>query len=231
MTVSYGTREIEFEVIRSESAENSYITVERDIGVIIKAPCDISNVEIKKLVKKKAKWIVSKLEEIGQAVDYGEVVTGSRIFYLGKSYYVEVTEEDRSEIEIQFLHSKFKIFIPMGTGQRELSEAIDCFYKQRAEDKIIKLVKKYSDIMKLFPQHVGFRKSKTKWGSCSERDRLTFNPEIIKLSSSLIEYAVIHELSHIAFKSHSKDFWALVKKYMSDYLKKEEKLRVFEKKL
>ncbi len=70
-----------------------------------------------------------------------------------------------------------------------------------------------------------------KWGSCSDRNRLSFNPEIMKLSSSLIEYAVVHELSHIAHKNHSKEFWNLVQKYMSDYSKKEEQLRVFEKKL
>ncbi|RUM44003.1 MAG: M48 family peptidase, partial [Hydrogenimonas sp.] len=74
-------------------------------------------------------------------------------------------------------------------------------------------------------------KSKTKWGSCSQRDRITFNPEVIKLSSSLIEYIVVHELAHIAYKNHSKEFWKLVKKYMSDYSEKEDKLRVFEKKL
>ena len=85
--------------------------------------------------------------------------------------------------------------------------------------------------MKLFPEYVGFRKSKTKWGSCSERNRITFNPEIMKLSSSLIEYIVIHELAHIAYKNHSKEFWILVKKFMSDYVKKEEELKVFEKKI
>ena len=53
----------------------------------------------------------------------------------------------------------------------------------------------------------------------------------MKLSSSLIKYVVIHELAHIQYKNHSKDFWNLVKKNMSDYQKKEDILRGFEKKL
>ena len=85
--------------------------------------------------------------------------------------------------------------------------------------------------MKLFPQHIGFRKSKTKWASCSANNRITFNPEIIKLSPSLIDYVIVHELAHIQHKNHSKDFWFLVKRFMRDYQKKEETLRGFEKKI
>jgi predicted metal-dependent hydrolase len=85
--------------------------------------------------------------------------------------------------------------------------------------------------MQLHPKSIDFKKSKTKWASCSEGNRLSFNPELIKLSSSLIEYTIVHELAHIAYKNHSKDFWRLVKKYMSDYSKKEQTLRIFEKKL
>ena len=231
MKIEYGTQTIEFEVQRSKKAGNTYITVERDSGVLVKAPEHISDSEIQALVRSKAKWIIQKLEEVGNEIDCGEILTGSRLFYMGKSYYVELIEENRQNIEVSFIHSKFKIYTPFKVSQMELTEAIDRFYRQRSEEKITKLVRKYSDIMKLYPEYVGFRKSKTKWGSCSERNRITFNPEVIKLSSSLIEYVVIHELAHIAYKNHSKNFWNLVKKYMSDYKIKEEALLQFEKKL
>jgi len=231
MNIKYGTQIIEFEVQRSNKATNTYITVERDTGVLVKAPTTLSEEDIKALVKSKAKWIIQKLEEVGSEVKYGELITGSRLFYLGKSYYVEIIPQDRGDIEIKFIHSKFLIYAPVEVDQVKLNYAVDTFYKKKAKDKITKLTKKHSDIMKLFPEHISFRKSKTKWGSCSERNRISFNPELMKLFSSLIEYAVVHELAHIAYKNHSKEFWGLVKKYMSDYQDKEEKLRKFEKKL
>jgi predicted metal-dependent hydrolase len=231
MIISYGTQTIEFKVQRNFKIKNTYITVERDAGVIIKAPESINNEEIKNLVKAKAFWISSKLEELGKAIDYGEITTGSRVFYLGKSYYVSLITENRQNIEIVFIHSKFKIYVPNKVSQVELNNAIDNFYKQKAQNKITKLVIKYSEIMQLYPKSIEFRKSKTKWASCSEHNRITFNPELIKLSISLIEYTIVHELAHIAYKNHSKYFWRLVKKYMSDYLKKEQMLKSFEKKL
>jgi hypothetical protein len=230
-SVNYGTQTIEFEVQRKKACKNTYITVERDIGVVVKTNIDISNEELKSLVKSKAKWIINKFEEIGQSIDYGKIVTGSRLFYMGKSYYVELLKEDIQNYEIEFIYSKFFIKTPLIPNQDKLNEIIEDFYKQKAIDKITKLVDKYSDIMKLFPLKLYFKTSKTKWASCSASNKISFNPEVMKLSSSLIKYVVIHELAHIQYKNHSRDFWTLVKKHMSDYLKKEETLRGFEKKI
>ena len=230
-SIDYGTQTIEFEVQRKKACKNTYITVERDIGVVVKTNVDISIEELKTLVKSKAKWILKKFEEIGQSIDYGKIVTGSRLFYMGKSYYIELLKEERINYEIEFIHSKFIIKTPLSVEQNKLNEVIEEFYKQKTQEKITKLVNKYSDIMKLFPVKLYFKNSKTKWASCSASNKISFNPEVMKLSSSLIKYVVIHELAHIQYKNHSRDFWNLVKKNMSDYLKKEEILRGFEKKL
>ena len=230
-SIDYGTQTIEFEVQRKKACKNTYITVERDIGVVVKTNVDISIEELKTLVKSKAKWILKKFEEIGQSIDYGKIITGSRLFYMGKSYYIELLKEDRMNYEIEFIHSKFIIKTPPNAEQKNLNEIIEEFYKQKAQEKITQLVNKYSDIMKLFPVKLYFKSSKTKWASCSASNKISFNPEVMKLSSSLIKYVVIHELAHIQYKNHSRDFWNLVKKNMSDYQKKEEMLRGFEKKL
>ncbi len=230
-SVDYGTQTIEFEITRSKNCANTYLTVERDKPVLVKTANDTTLEEIKKLVKSKAKWIIKKLEEMGTSIDYGKIVTGSRLFYMGKSYYVELIKENMLDYKVTFIHSKFKIYTPQNVDQDKLQVAIEAFYLDRAKEKITKLTNKYSDIMKLFPEHIGFRKSKTKWASCSSNNRITYNPEVMKLATSLIEYVVVHELAHIQYKNHSKEFWILVKKYMSDYQKKEETLRGFEKKL
>lgn len=230
-SVQYGTQTIDFEIERNNRIKHTYITIERDKGVLVKAPDSVNMSEVQQLVKTKASWIIKKLEALGESINYGEIVTGSRLFYLGKSYYVEIIKQNRTDIEVEFIHSKFKIKVPKTISQIALNEATNDFYKTKAQDKITKLVRKWSNIMKLFPEHVSFRHSNRSWGSCSPRNRVSFNPELMKLSSSLIEYAVVHELAHIAYKNHSKEFWALIKKYMNDYMQKEEQLKVFERKL
>ena len=230
-TINYGTQTIEFEIQRAKSCKNTYISVERDVGVVVKTNSEISIEDIKVLVKSKAKWIIKKFEEIGKSVDYGKIVSGSRLFYMGKSYYIEIEKDDCENYKIEFIHSKFKIKTPQNVEQNRLNELIDEFYKNKAMEKITKLVDKYSDIMKLYPQKLYFKKFDTKWASCSASNKVSFNPEVMKLSASLIKYVVIHELAHISYKNHSKDFWNLVKHFMNDYEKQEEILRGFEKRI
>lgn len=231
IAISYGTQTIEFEVQRNNRLKHTYITVERDCPILVRANDSVHNDEIKKLVHKKAAWICSKLEELGESPSQDIIMTGSRLYYLGKSYYVELIKEERENVLIDFIHSKFKMRTPQAVNQEEISEAIDIFYLEKAHRKIKKLVLKWSQKMELHPARIDFRGSNTKWGSCNHKNQLTFNPELMKLSPSLIEYAVVHELAHIVYKNHSKEFWGLVKKYFSGYLQCKEQLKAFEKKI
>jgi predicted metal-dependent hydrolase len=229
--ITYGTRTIEFEVQRNNRLKHTYITVERDCPVLVRANDSVNNDEIKKLVHKKAAWICSKLEELGQSPTQDAIITGSRLYYLGKSYYVELIKEERESVLINFIHSKFQIHTPQAVDQEEIGEAIEIFYLEKAHDKIKKLVLKWSQKMELHPAHIDFKTSNTKWGSCNHKNQIAFNPELMKLSPSLVEYAVVHELAHIAYKNHSKEFWGVVKKHLSGYQQCEEQLKAFEKRI
>ena len=75
----------------------------------------------------------------------------------------------------------------------------------------------------LFEEKIKFpslriRKMKTRWGVCNRRDiRVTLNSELFKYGIEELDYVIIHELSHLVFFNHSKDFWNLVSKYCPNY--------------
>jgi predicted metal-dependent hydrolase len=71
--------------------------------------------------------------------------------------------------------------------------------------------------MQLFYTHVGFRKTKSRWGSCSHKNSLSFSTNLAKTDPHFIEYVVVHELAHIKHKNHSKEFWNEVEKFLPDY--------------
>lgn len=228
-SIEYGSKSIEFEVIRKAKQKNTYINVDTN-GVLVKTNNKTTIEQIKKMVENKSSWISKKLELFKTIAINKDISTGSRLYYLGKSYYVNIIkEETASDISINFTHSKFHITTPLKFSEIEIHNAIEKFYKQKAIDKIIPLTKKWAKIMEVSPEHISFRYSKNRWGSCSSTNRISFNFHLIKLSSSLIEYVVIHELSHILHQNHSKDFWKLIHNHLPDYKVKEEKIRVFEK--
>lgn len=64
---------------------------------------------------------------------------------------------------------------------------------------------------------VTVRSQRTRWGSCSGKGNLNFNCLLMLMPSSVIDYVVIHELSHRKHMNHSADFWKTVEAYMPNY--------------
>lgn len=92
-------------------------------------------------------------------------------------------------------------------------------FKQIVEKNANELIK----ITGLNPNKIRIRNIKYAWGTCSINKNITINYNLIKYSEQAIRYVILHELCHLKYMNHSKEFWSLVFKYMPDYkqIKKE----------
>jgi len=102
-------------------------------------------------------------------------------------------------------------------------------FKNITPEIVLPIVDRYSKKMSLFPSKVSFRFNKTRWGSCSYKNSIVFNYYLVKLPIEVVEYIVVHELSHIKHKNHQKKFWKLVEEYMPDYKERIKVLKRYEK--
>lgn len=91
------------------------------------------------------------------------------------------------------------------------------FYKREAVQLLSQRVRYWSEQMNLHPSQIKFREQKTRWGSCSSRKIINLNWRLIVFAEEVIDYVIVHELSHLQYMNHSDLFWRLVEKYVANY--------------
>lgn len=87
------------------------------------------------------------------------------------------------------------------------------------------LVDKYSGIMGLEPKGLTVTGARTRFGSCSGKDRLSFSFRLMDYPTEAVEYVVVHELAHIKHKNHGADFYRLVASVLPDWQERRQMLR------
>jgi len=69
------------------------------------------------------------------------------------------------------------------------------------------------------------RSQKTLWGSCSGKNNISLNINLLRLPDDLRDYVILHELVHTRIKNHSRTFWAELEKYVGEAKKKRSQLK------
>lgn len=216
-TVQYGDTIIEYRFIPQTDLQSHYISVEKGKGVILKGH-EIPKEQADKMILKKAKWIVDKLELVAETPNEA-IVSGSRLPYLGRNYYVQIlTDETATKATVEFTYSKFKITVnPNSDIQADIEAALAIFYRQKAIEKITKRVIFWSNKTGLTYEKLKFRSLEKRWGSCTPDNNIIINYEAVKLSYKYIDYLIIHELCHTKIKNHSKAFWQEVALHLPEW--------------
>ena len=107
--------------------------------------------------------------------------------------------------------------------EKQKQEKIPLYTKEKFKEIIEKNANELIQKTGLKPNKITIKQIKYAWGSCSSKKNITLNLELIKYSQQAIRYVILHELCHLKYMNHSKDFWNLVEKYMPNYkeIKKE----------
>ena len=75
---------------------------------------------------------------------------------------------------------------------------------------------------------VFIRNQKTRWGSCSTKNNINLNINLVRLPPELIDYTIVHELVHTRIKNHSRRFWDQMDALLGDAKKIDKKLSAYE---
>jgi len=178
--------------------------------------------------------------------ELGESYKKVLVRYSKKAKYVRVAIDSKSQVKIiipkkgnisqaqKFFESKINWVkatlnkIEKKTNENSLSRKTFTAEEFLARNEYLILRCKY--LAKKHQFVIGkiiLRRQKTIWGSCSAKNNISLNANLIFLDDELIDYVIIHELVHTKIKNHSKRFWNLLETTLPGALALDKKLGDF----
>lgn len=208
--------DIKVEITRKK-IKNIILKVTPDGRVLISAPTRVPQSYLKEFIKTKEDWIVKKLEEAKnrnkKELNYE---SDEEIIYLGKKYYLEVINSYNEKVFIQ--DEKIYIYCLENSTTEDRERIFKTWLKVELESILKALTYKIGKMIGYLPNEIRIRDMKSRWGSCiSTRKVITYNLQLAFQPLPLIEYVVLHELAHIPYPNHQKEFWSFVEKFIPDW--------------
>lgn len=89
--------------------------------------------------------------------------------------------------------------------------------RQKAKEVLPPLVEQYAARMGVQPAGITVTGARTRFGSCSPKNRLCFSFRLMEHPMAAVEYVVVHELAHIRHKNHGSKFYQEIEAVLPDW--------------
>lgn len=222
LQIHLGGRLVSCSVRRSPRAKNISIRVSPDRGLEMVLPSGVKAYNIENCLKSREGWIIARLDHIEQLRE--KKANSGQVLFLGREYDLVPVTRHQAAATVKILDDK--IFVTVQDHSPEtLAEALERWYRAQARKIFEERVRSINKEAGYTVNRIFIRGQKTRWGSCSRLGNLNFNWRLIMAPLEVIDYIVIHELSHLREMNHSVNFWRLVEKFCPDYKKYRKWLR------
>ncbi len=209
------------EILRKD-VKNFTLRVKPNGKTELVVPLLATKKHIDKILEKRKNWIDEKKEYFSKFKSVEKkLISGENMKYLGKNYRLKVYETYKNE-RVILSRGKLNLYVKNKDDYNKKLNLIECWYKEKAMIHFLNTVNKYNKITQKDSINVRIRKMKTRWGSCNKTKKyINLNLNLIKKPKICIEYVVFHELAHLIYPNHSKDFYNYLSLYMSDWKERE----------
>lgn len=188
------------------------IQITPDGQVVVKAPYLMPRFIINRFVAEKSDWINKHLEKMKKITikrHTGEIRDGDEFMYLGNNYKLKIGNYSEIKVAGALCFPQFLAF--------RIKKELTSWYMERAKTIITERVNYFSEELNVDYKYITYSDTVSKWGSCSHDNRLQFNWRLIMAPVLVLDYVVVHELTHIKEKNHGRNFWKEVEKYKPAY--------------
>jgi len=203
------------EVLRSKRKTSVLYIVGDELQ--IRVPNRVRDRKIVEILETKERWIRNKVIQLQnqRITNKREFISGESFSLFGRNLYLKVLEGGKVGTQLidDYLITTVRTSEIGDLRKSRIKTYLEKWYIKEAYKKLEDKVIRYSEIIRVSPKGIKVRNYKTRWGSCDNKGRLTFNFHLIKAPHEIVDYVVIHELCHMIQPNHSKFFWNEVARF------------------
>lgn len=190
----------------------SVVSNNEKYDLLVKVPFNTKLDIIEELIKRNYK----KLEAVKIRKQENPYINfnNKKIMYLGNSYNLIMHHGARiNHCEIQ--NNNFVVHL---RKNGKAIEVIEKFFKKEANDKIVKMTIELANFYRLQVNEIKIKKMHRAWGNCKAISKvISFTYNLMHFDEQIIKYVICHELAHLIYPNHSKQFWNLVENFYPNY--------------
>ena len=208
-------------------------TLQTDGSINITIPYFVTYKEAINFLNKEKSRIQDLQKKHDQYNDKFEVYVPGKI-YTTKFHKFKIKPYSLKEVFLKNVDEEnYIIFYP---EKHDIESNEIQYYIRQMIREIYRFEAKYYIIprTKMFAKQKGFqfnnitiKNIKSRWGSCSSKQNLNFNLNLMRLPDHLIDYVIYHELTHLKVQNHGVDFWQMLETMVSNAKKVDREMKKY----
>ena len=198
-------------------------------GLTVSAPRWSPLGEVEALIRDKSAWVLEKLQKAHQRA--GEMaqartvwVDGAEFNYLGERVRLALDPTHGFQQvggALQPAHGDDLPVLRLGVAgnatQTQVRDAAQAWLMRQAKQVFTERLDHFAPQLGVSYKHLRLSSAGTRWGSASVDGTIRLNWRLIHLKMEMVDYVVVHELSHLRHMDHSAHFWNVVAEVMPDH--------------
>lgn len=131
----------------------------------------------------------------------------------GRRYLMKVGYQDVKP-SVVLSNKRITLIVRSGNSADKRAEVMHEWHKSLLREVVPPLIQTWEQKLKERISGYFVQRMKIKWGSCNHAEgNIRLNTELLKKSKDLLEYVVVHEVTHLIEPTHSDRFFAILEEH------------------